>query len=60
MKPKNPLAEQGEIPHQPLVNFADAADVETTPRVGFLMGTIAAPDDFDQMGQAEIRNLFET
>jgi hypothetical protein len=59
MKLKTPLAEQREIPRQPLANFTDAADVETTQRLGFLIGTVAVPDDFDQMGQAEIKNLFE-
>jgi len=60
MKPKNPLAEHREIPSQPLANFDDAANVETTQRIGFLIGAVAVPDDFDKMGRAEIKNLFET
>jgi hypothetical protein len=53
------LAEQQEIQHQPEVNFADAADAETTPRVFFLIEVIAVLNDFDQMGRAEIESLFE-
>jgi hypothetical protein len=28
-------------------------------RTGFLAGQMAVPDDFDQMGRAEIERLFE-
>jgi prevent-host-death family protein len=45
---------------RPLVKVVpvDAADVGTTPRIGFLAGEIAVPDDFDQMGRDEIETLF--
>ena len=32
---------------------------ETPRRLGFMAGEIAVPDDFDQMGRAEIAGLFE-
>jgi prevent-host-death family protein len=46
---------------RPLVKVVplDAADVGTTPRTGFLVGEIAVPDDFDQMGRDRIETLFE-
>ena len=46
---------------KPLVKVVpvDAADVGTTPRIGFLVGEIAVPDDFDQMGRDRIETLFE-
>jgi hypothetical protein len=59
MKLKPSLAEQRKIQRQPLANFADAADVETTRRIGFLTGVIAVSDNFDQMGRAGIKSLFE-
>jgi hypothetical protein len=45
---------------QPLVKVApvDAADLGTTPRIGFPAGEMAVPDDFDRMGQEEIEALF--
>ena len=36
----------------------DAADLGTTPRIGFPAGKMAVPDDFDRMGQEEIETLF--
>lgn len=36
----------------------DAPAFEAQRRVGFLAGQIAVPDDFDQMGQAQIEHLF--
>ena len=47
-------------PAKPLVKVVpvDAADVGTTPRIGFLVGEIAVPDDFDRMGRDEIETLF--
>lgn len=36
----------------------DAPSLNEQRRVGFLAGQIAVPDDFDQMGQAQIENLF--
>jgi hypothetical protein len=56
MKPKNSLAQQREVQRQPLANFADAADVETTSRICFLIGVIVLLDDFNQMGRAEIES----
>lgn len=45
---------------KPLVKVmpVDAADVGTTPRIGFLAGEITVPDDFDRMGRDEIETLF--
>ena len=44
---------------KPLVKVV-ALDAPATPRrVGFLVGEIAVPDDFDRMGEAEIAALFE-
>jgi prevent-host-death family protein len=45
---------------KPLVKVMpiDAAEAGTTPRIGFLTGEIAVPDDFDQMGRDEIETLF--
>ena len=43
---------------KPLVKVA-ALDAPSTPqRLGFLVGEIAVPDDFDSMGQAEIEAMF--
>ena len=43
---------------KPLVKVA-ALDAPATPRrLGFLLGEIAVPDDFDRMGKAEIAALF--
>jgi prevent-host-death family protein len=45
---------------KPLVKVA-ALDAPATPqRLGFLSGEIAVPDDFDEMGRAEIAALFGT
>jgi hypothetical protein len=45
---------------EPVVKVApvDAADLGTTPRIGFPAGEIAVPDGFDRMGQEEIEALF--
>ena len=37
----------------------DAPDAGRSSRVGFLVGRISVPDDFDRMGAAEIEALFE-
>lgn len=43
---------------KPLVKVT-ALDAPTEPRrLGFLVGEIAVPDDFDRMGEAEIEALF--
>jgi prevent-host-death family protein len=43
---------------KPLVKVA-ALDVPLAPkRLGFLVGEIAVPEDFDSMGEAEIAALF--
>ncbi|MES2408109.1 MAG: type II toxin-antitoxin system prevent-host-death family antitoxin [Pseudomonadota bacterium] len=45
---------------KPLVKVT-ALDAPTTgegKRVGFMVGEIAVPDDFDRMGSAEIKRLF--
>ena len=46
---------------KPLVKVVplEAGDVGTTPRIGFLVGEIAVPDDFDRMGRDQIEELFE-
>ncbi|MCC5872610.1 MAG: type II toxin-antitoxin system prevent-host-death family antitoxin [Gammaproteobacteria bacterium] len=36
----------------------DAPSTSAQLRVGFLTGEIAVPDDFDQMGSAEIERMF--
>lgn len=44
---------------KPLVRMV-AVDAPVAPRrIGFLTGTFKVPDDFDQMGSEEIRQLFE-
>jgi prevent-host-death family protein len=44
---------------KPLVKVASLAADETAPRrIGFLVGEIATPDDFDRMGQADIDRMF--
>jgi prevent-host-death family protein len=45
---------------KPLVKVSALASPESTQmkRVGFLLGQIAVPDDFDRMGGAEIETLF--
>ena len=43
---------------KPLVKVT-ALDAPRAPRrIGFLVGEIAVPDDFDRMGEAEIAALF--
>ena len=37
----------------------DAPEDGTSRRLGFLIGQISVPDDFDRMGSAEIEALFE-
>jgi len=46
---------------KPLVNVVplESDDTGTTRRLGFMAGEIAVPDDFDNMGSAEIIGLFE-
>jgi prevent-host-death family protein len=46
---------------KPLVKVVplEAGDIGTTPRIGFLVGEIAVPDDFDRMGRDQIEELFE-
>lgn len=45
---------------KPLVKVA-ALDAPAKPRrLGFLSGEIAAPDDFNHMGESEITALFRT
>lgn len=36
-----------------------AADKASSARLGFLVGEIGVPDDFDRMGAADIAQLFE-
>jgi prevent-host-death family protein len=46
---------------KPLVKVVplDAPDAGQVKRLGFLVGQIAVPDDFDQMGSAEVEKLFD-
>ena len=37
----------------------EAPDVGATRRLGFLVGQISVPEDFDRLGSAEIEALFE-
>ncbi|MDB5822854.1 MAG: prevent-host-death protein [Herminiimonas sp.] len=45
---------------KPLVKVVrlDSPDAGKVRRLGFLKGEIQVPDDFDQMGSAEIENRF--
>lgn len=45
---------------KPLVKVVpvNAPEAGQMKRIGFLEGEISVPDDFDQMGQAEIERLF--
>jgi prevent-host-death family protein len=45
---------------KPLVKVVplDARDAPVPRRLGFLVGEIAVPDDFDRMGQDEIERQF--
>lgn len=45
---------------RPLVKVVavDAPHGEQVKRVGFMAGQIAAPDDFDRIGSADIERLF--
>ena len=36
----------------------DSPDASEIRRLGFMMGEIEVPDDFDQLGRAEIEQLF--
>ena len=47
---------------KPLVKVVplDAPPPAKVCRLGFLVGKIAVPDDFDRMGEAEIARLFGT
>jgi prevent-host-death family protein len=41
------------------VTALDAPVAGQVRRLGFMVGRIAVPDDFDRMGSAEIEQLFE-
>ena len=45
---------------KPLVKVTalDTPSAGQSRRLGFMAGQISVPDDFDQMGSAEIENLF--
>ena len=43
---------------KPLVKVAALDAPDTPQRLGFLVGEIAVPDDFNRMGEAEISALF--
>ena len=40
------------------VMAVNAPDVGQSSRLGFLAGQIVVPDDFDRMGESEIRDMF--
>jgi prevent-host-death family protein len=46
---------------KPLVKVTrlDAPDADAQRRIGFLSGQISVPDDFDEMGAADIAGLFD-
>jgi prevent-host-death family protein len=45
---------------RPMVKVVPLSQAETgtSSRLGFMKGEISVPDDFDQMGSAEIENMF--
>lgn len=43
---------------KPLVRVSSLDAPRAPRRLGFLVGEVAVPDDFDQMGSAEIETLF--
>lgn len=43
---------------KPMVKVVPLSTPKTGRRLGFMSGQIAVPDDFDQMGKAEIEQLF--
>jgi len=45
---------------KPLVKVVpqETPDAAQVRRLGFMVGQIAVPDDFDRMGEAEIERLF--
>jgi len=45
---------------KPLVKVVslDAPEADQVKRVGFMVGQIAVPDDFDRMGSTDIERLF--
>jgi prevent-host-death family protein len=44
---------------KPLVKVIAIEQADTPkPRIGFLKGKISVPDNFNELGQAEISNLF--
>jgi prevent-host-death family protein len=43
---------------KPLVKVVPLNAPESHQRLGFMVGQIAVPDDFDRMGEAEIESLF--
>ena len=47
---------------KPLVKVVALGTPETSPgnRLGFMVGEIEVPDDFDQLGHKEIIKLFES
>jgi len=44
---------------KPMVKVVPFHDKAPLPRVGFMKGQLAVPDDFDEMGKNEISALFE-
>ena len=46
---------------KPLVKVVplDPADTAVGRRLGFLVGEIAVPEDFDRLGDAQIESMFE-
>jgi prevent-host-death family protein len=43
---------------KPMVKVIPFRDTTPLPRVGFMKGQIAVPDDFDDIGKTEIIELF--
>ena len=43
----------------PIARLVSVRSGERSSRMGFLAGSFAVPDDFDQMGEAEISVSFE-
>jgi hypothetical protein len=58
----NTLRDAASTAGKPLVKVIalNAPDAGQVKRLGFLQGQLSVPDDFDQMGDTEIAQLFGT
>ena len=63
LRPRRPTAVKGEAfiiakAGKPLVRVSALDAPEQPNRLGFIQGEVVVPDDFNQMGEAEIAELF--